>query len=1052
MDPHVRDWSRFFDACLRRRLDVELFAITAELLYERSPLPGVKIARLLLRPRTAAAPKLPDPRVIWYCERLLALKRIDVSEVLAAAFQFSPSRDRPPQEGVEGSVPKNHRSRWLNPPALEEILFDRLHKLFMTGERPLSSLEAARTIFVLSKWMSAMVASHTSDSMMHAMAGIPQHPQQSSIIVREGLGLLMVSLVENAKILEVLGRDHMDDVKKSFSQSLSSFIPFLQQTSQTALQIASRLEMSQKQHGLFDKSLHLDGHAGQGPNLDVAALQLDAVMDLPALNTRAGLFVYLNSLLFGRPLTDAFTMSTYLSARYKGDSQSMITDLITAAFDVLANAMYRNEPSHVMFCLKSFLVNKVPLLIVQFSSSTFPMTAEICITEALARIDPNAFPAFSQDFGILGNNSNSLSDARQDFLNACALHGLIAANTVQRLLGETPLQGPPSTRHVKKHVLNKLKNNFESVNPLIEQLTALDGNAGAIVLALTEFISHLCDTQMTMYLKTLCNSLLKRPQALDVMLQFASPERILRPLCLFLHDWRYEDTQGEYQPVYEEFGAILVLVLAFVHRYNLSYHELGIGHDSFVAQLLERGHVSIRQDDTTEEQRKHLGNWLKGLYDSDKEALGNDVFASCRPQDFYLIVPTLFRHTVVACSAGVLSLDTAKCGLEYLQDTSLLPSLVGGLTWMAGYAEHNHRDLDVMIPLFNKLTRPGSVSGDAQAMHSAIISIVSGRLEKCLRALKQRHPNRSDIDHLLHIIINQGSYEHSVYSSSSELGRWTNSPPTTLYREIKHSVQALSQWASAAALHPTPPSYAHKQIYASLHLLGTHKTLHAILSEIRTQTEARNGAAALDVGLSIVCAPMLENSSLATDVTTSISSPRTHLNLREMLKEEFDNAASLVATDQLLAETIVRLHRRVEAFVAAIAQNQAALATAQLDMSNVDLAEVQAAQNAQMDKALNDVAAAAAAAASANPEQQAALQRSLEQHLDLSAAAAAAAAAGGLDLSGMGVAGGADMGSLGNLDLGGLGDMGMGMGMGMELDMDMGMEDDDTWGLNFNDM
>lgn len=181
-----------------------------------------------------------------------------------------------------------------------------------------------------------------------------------------------------------------------------------------------------------------------------------------------------------------------------------------------------------------------------------------------------------------------------------------------------------------------------------------------------------------MYLKTLCNQLSKRNQALDVMLQFASPERILRPLCLFLHDWRYEDTQGtqadfeshkpltslgEYQPVYDEFGAILVLVLAFVHRYGLSYHDLGIGHDSFVAQLIERGHVSIDQDDMTEEQKKHLGNWLKGLYDSDKEALGNDVFA-CRPQDFYLIVPTLFRRTVVACAAEVLSLDTAKGGLE----------------------------------------------------------------------------------------------------------------------------------------------------------------------------------------------------------------------------------------------------------------------------------------------------------------------------------------------------------------------------------------------------
>lgn len=116
--------------------------------------------------------------------------------------------------------------------------------------------------------------------------------------------------------------------------------------------------------------------------------------------------------------------------------------------------------------------------------------------------------------------------------------------------------------------------------------------------------------------------------------------------------------------MYDEFSAILVLVLAFVYRYELTYDDLGIGHDSFVAQLLERGHRSIAPNDLTEEQGKHLGGWLRGLFDADKEGLSNDVFASCRPQEFYLIVPTLFHQTVMACSADVLSLDSVKGGLE----------------------------------------------------------------------------------------------------------------------------------------------------------------------------------------------------------------------------------------------------------------------------------------------------------------------------------------------------------------------------------------------------
>lgn len=104
--------------------------------------------------------------------------------------------------------------------------------------------------------------------------------------------------------------------------------------------------------------------------------------------------------------------------------------------------------------------------------------------------------------------------------------------------------------------------------------------------------------------------------------------------------------------------------MAFVYRYDLVYHDIGIAHDTFIAKLLQHGHHSIPPDELTEEQGRNLGSWLKGLYDSDKEGLSNEVFASCRPQDFYLIVPTLFHQTVVACSLGVLSFETVKGGLE----------------------------------------------------------------------------------------------------------------------------------------------------------------------------------------------------------------------------------------------------------------------------------------------------------------------------------------------------------------------------------------------------
>ena len=164
----------------------------------------------------------------------------------------------------------------------------------------------------------------------------------------------------------------------------------------------------------------------------------------------------------------------------------MATDLITAAFDILANAMYRSEPSQTLFYLKSFLINKIPTLLTQISGSIFPMTVEMCITQALSHVDPHAFPSFSQGFDDIMGSNNSLSDVRQDFLNACVLHGLLPAGTVERLLGEAPMQGPPAKRYERKELLNQCKSNFDKVSVYIDELENLDGNAGAIVAAVTD--------------------------------------------------------------------------------------------------------------------------------------------------------------------------------------------------------------------------------------------------------------------------------------------------------------------------------------------------------------------------------------------------------------------------------------------------------------------------------------------------------------------------------------------------------------------------------------
>lgn len=148
------------------------------------------------------------------------------------------------------------------------------------------------------------------------------------------------------------------------------------------------------------------------------------------------------------------------------------------------------------------------------------------------------------------------------------------------------------------------------------------------------------------------------------MLLFEKPATILHPLCELLDNWRYEEDQGEYQPVYEEFGSVLLLVLTFAYRYNLNAWDLGIRNpNSFVARLLISGHLSRTMEELTEQEKAQVGRWLTSLFDN-SGGLGDELMSSCLPQEFYPLVPTIFHQVVLAFSTGILSEESLKSGVE----------------------------------------------------------------------------------------------------------------------------------------------------------------------------------------------------------------------------------------------------------------------------------------------------------------------------------------------------------------------------------------------------
>ncbi|OJD36145.1 mediator of rna polymerase ii transcription subunit 5 [Diplodia corticola] len=905
-------WTQFVDRCLQNRLSADKVERLAVQLSKRIPRDEAQLAEALLQPRSRAT-ACSDPLIPVYLERLLVLGFLNPPEILHALFRYS----RDYAAGAEHSSRRARLQQWHITPDLEELVFARLSKAFITVERPSTFAEVQKTLAILTQWMNAVNSSQTAESVMHSLADGTQEQRTQTVL---SLSMLVIAMLENPKVAGAAQAALPKGMRKSLSDALTGFVPHLTQAS---LQWGDRLSMLQKQYSLTTENA--SGGINDGPGnhgLDVSVLQLETVMDLPIINSRAGLYVFINSLLTARPLTDDNMILNYLHARYKVDYQSMAVGLITASFDVLAaNTTYRSESNEAIFNFRSFLINKVPSLVAILAGSMFPTTTpELCITQALNHIDRNAFPSFSQTFDMAPVNS-LLSDVRQDFLVACALHQLVPESSIERLLGETPMSSVPvGGKYVKENLVAQCSTNFERVEELLNEIEGMDGNAGAIVGAMTDIIRNLCATRETMSLKTICNTLSRKPRSLDVMLQYTSPASILQPLCQLLDSWKNDEDQSEYQPVYDEFGSVLLLVQAFMHRHDLKSSDLGLEDASFVIQLTERGHKSLDADELTEDQNKYLAGWLRGLYDP--EGISDELLSNCKPQDFYLLVPTIFSQTIFACSADVLPLDTVKAGLEFLLETFLLPSLVGAVMWITSHAlEQNVHDLDITMQILTRLIRPTSISGEAQAMHSTIVSMVSRRLERCLKSIQHREPSRTDVNPLLESLRPYHDYERTPWSSSAELEPWMSNPGASFRSAIKFTMQHLTSWNSTADLTPTPPAYTHRQIFSALQIVGAQKVLRAILEELKNQTVAGAGAVAIDIAVNIVCAPLHVNS--CTPVSWLNSQVPAHnpqrngsFSLREMLKNELDDPASLIQADAGLAEAAIRLHRRVEAQLA----------------------------------------------------------------------------------------------------------------------------------------
>lgn len=85
------------------------------------------------------------------------------------------------------------------------------------------------------------------------------------------------------------------------------------------------------------------------------------------------------------------------------------------------------------------------------------------------------------------NNNPYTESVREEFCSACALHGLIEREHVERILGESSMSYEPSQeKYSKEKLVQSCLSDPDKIQALIRDMDKMDGNVGAVCQALVE--------------------------------------------------------------------------------------------------------------------------------------------------------------------------------------------------------------------------------------------------------------------------------------------------------------------------------------------------------------------------------------------------------------------------------------------------------------------------------------------------------------------------------------------------------------------------------------
>ncbi|KAI5306480.1 mediator complex subunit [Ascosphaera pollenicola] len=446
-------------------LQIDDFERLSELAFKEFPVPSRELVEDLLDTR-ASTNVFWDPLIPEYLDLLYRKRRVTLQDILRCLLRKStvfrlrtePSGDRDAKRTLKR---KRRGSNYDTLVSDFRIIQNGLMAL-TSGFPPLTKSDAIETLLAIVEWMKIICAPYhdgQKEGQARQCTWIMSSPDGVSLV--EALGILTAGLLATQTTIDAVISPKSDGLRRKMGKALG---PYILLCDQFSVPLRMRLESLQKEFNLFDRHKK-SVQEGDMSAMNLSVLDFEAnIIDSPPVNAKAGLYIYLNAM---------------------GNNIAIVEELITAAFDMLANAKSRNE---LLFLKKSFLINKVPSLLQELATETpHPVPMELCISHALSRVDSQAFPSLSASFVNKFHKSSPLSDVRQEFVFSCALHKLIPEASIEPLLGEIPMQSLPSGgQRTRADVTSQIIQYPERLEQFLKKIESMDGNPSVMTVALTD--------------------------------------------------------------------------------------------------------------------------------------------------------------------------------------------------------------------------------------------------------------------------------------------------------------------------------------------------------------------------------------------------------------------------------------------------------------------------------------------------------------------------------------------------------------------------------------